>query len=41
MQHQHQWRLRVMRTMPVEVQKIAVFQPQAFALAFDMGRRAP
>ncbi len=40
-QHQHQWRLRVMGPMPVEVEKVAVVQPQAFALAFDMGGRAP
>jgi len=27
--------------MPVEVEKVAVVQPQAFALAFDVRGRAP
>ncbi len=41
MQHQHQRRLHVMGAMPVEVEKVAIVQPQAFALTLDRGGGTP
>jgi hypothetical protein len=36
MQHQHQRRIGLVRAMPVEVDEVAVGQPQAFAVALQL-----
>ena len=41
MQHQHQRRLGAVRAMPVEVEEVAVIQPQAFTLAIKVDGFAP
>lgn len=41
MQHQHQRRIGLVRAVPVEVEEVAVGQPQAFAFAGQFGELAP
>ncbi len=41
MQHQHQGRLHVMGAMPVEIEEVAILQPQALTLTLDVGGRPP
>ncbi|MNE81457.1 hypothetical protein D3C80_1781110 [compost metagenome] len=41
MQHEHQWRLCLMRAMPVEVDEVAIGQPQALAVALQLRQLAP
>src|SRR3546814_16426920 len=39
--HQHQWRIDSVGAMPVEIEKVAVLQPQALTFPSDVGGLAP
>lgn len=41
MQHQYQGRVDAVRAVPVEVEEVAVVEPQAFALPVQVGGLAP
>ncbi|MNN41173.1 hypothetical protein D3C81_1552750 [compost metagenome] len=41
MQYQHQWCIGGVRAVPVEIEKVAIFKPQAFAFTLDMYGFAP
>ncbi|MNP42072.1 hypothetical protein D3C76_1358090 [compost metagenome] len=41
MQHQYQWRMGLVRAMPVQVDEVAVSQPQSFAVTLQLRQLAP